>query len=341
MRVERHSRRLGGDALQGDIDMKGSAESLVDPTSARGSPISAAVPALLLAATFAASIGFAVPRAHAATNVTIKSFEGAWSASTSYTAGVVVTYNNASYIALVASRGAAPTSNATEWSILDAPGAPGPQGPAGAKGAAGPVGPAGAKGATGATGPVGPAGAKGATGPAGATGAKGATGARGPAGISYGGFASIGGPGTTLIHSLGSSNAPSLILTTGAVGASGDYYVVASTLLFAWVGDEVVCFAASGDSGTANDGMDAYLLNLTPTNVLVSSSLVDDVFVEAGDVINLYCYANYAPSGIQQASMTATLINDDAYHLEGQAVHGNSSEASKAPQNVVSRSTKE
>jgi hypothetical protein len=267
--------------------MKDSATLLVKPTSATGSHIAVSVRAILLAASVAASIGFGVPRAHAATNVTIKSFEGAWSASTSYTAGVVVTYKNASYIALVASLGAAPTSNATDWSILDAPGATGPQGPAGAKGATGPVGPAGpagAKGVTGATGavgPAGPAGPKGATGPSGATGAKGATGARGPAGVSYGGFASIGGPDTTLIQSLGRHNAPSLILTTGAVGASGDYYLVASTILFAWAGDQVVCFAASGDSGTANDGMDAYLLNLTSDNVLVSSSLVDDVFVEA------------------------------------------------------------
>jgi hypothetical protein len=52
-----------------------------------------------------------------------------------------VTYDNASYIALAASLGAAPKTNGTDWAILDPPGATGTQGPAGVKGGTWATGP--------------------------------------------------------------------------------------------------------------------------------------------------------------------------------------------------------
>ncbi len=90
---------------------------------------------------------------------------GAYSATTSYNIGDVVTYNSSSYASLVASNhGQAPDVSPAYWMLLAA------QGPAGATGAAGPQGPTGA---TGATGPQGPTGAQGSAGPTGATGAPG------------------------------------------------------------------------------------------------------------------------------------------------------------------------
>ncbi len=109
--------------------------------------------------------------AQASVNIPFGDFQGIWSAKTTYKAGAVVTYENASYIALAPSLGAAPNVNNLEWAILDAPGATGPQGPPGPKGATG------VSGATGPEGPVGKTGTTGATGPEGPVGRTGAIGA--------------------------------------------------------------------------------------------------------------------------------------------------------------------
>ena len=116
-----------------------------------------------------------------ATNVAIKNFQGVWSSATTYTAGAVVTFNNASYIALVGSHGAKPSTAPADWAILDAPGATGATGATGPKGATGATGAKGATGATGATGVQGPQGfgVQGVTGATGSTGATGATGTPG------------------------------------------------------------------------------------------------------------------------------------------------------------------
>jgi hypothetical protein len=135
--------------------------------------------------------------ANAAVAVPVLVFQGAWTSSTLYSPGAVVTYNGQSYISLALNKAVAPNSNANDWSLLDAAGATGAQGPqgpqgipgpTGATGPQGPVGPAGATGATGPAGPAGPAGtpgakgATGATGPQGPAGLTGATGPQGPAG---------------------------------------------------------------------------------------------------------------------------------------------------------------
>jgi hypothetical protein len=135
--------------------------------------------------------------------VPIQNFRGTWTETAHYSRGSVVSFQGASYIALVENSRVEPDTHTGDWAVLaaaGAPGAAGPPGPAGAtgpEGAAGAAGPAGAPGAVGppgATGPAGPRGATGAAGPrgaaglagppgpAGAAGAQGASGARGPTG---------------------------------------------------------------------------------------------------------------------------------------------------------------
>ncbi len=133
--------------------------------------------ALAVCLAVAAPFSFAVT-----TGVTITTFQSAWVSTASYTPGMVVTYQGASYICLVKNTGVAPNTNAGDWAILDAPGATGPAGPQGATGPTGATGAQGPQGATGPIGPPGPIGPTGATGPAGPTGPAGATGATGPIG---------------------------------------------------------------------------------------------------------------------------------------------------------------
>ena len=155
--------------------------------------------ARLLCFVAAGLVGTISNAANAATGVAITRYEGAWVSTATYTAGQVVTYSGASYIALVRNTGLAPSSHAGDWSLLDAPGATGPQGPSGAQGPQGPQGSPGPTGATGAMGAPGPQGAAGPLGPAGATGAMGATGpqgAQGPAGPT-GPVGPQGPPGTS------------------------------------------------------------------------------------------------------------------------------------------------
>ena len=142
---------------------------------------------------FFARLGLVVPGAFlsaliivpasASVDIKITDYEGAWSSSTNYGAGTIVTYNGSVYISLVnGNHDVAPNSSSTKWGIVDIPGPPGatgPQGPAGPKGAAGAMGPAGAKGPIG---PIGPAGAPGGAGAPGAPGQPGPAGAQGPLG---------------------------------------------------------------------------------------------------------------------------------------------------------------
>jgi hypothetical protein len=90
-------------------------------TSCRVVPLSA----ILLAAMFAMTMSTSVT----ATNVTINSFLGAWSSSTTYSPGNVVTHSGASYICLVGNKDVKPGTNSADWAILDARGATGPAGP--------------------------------------------------------------------------------------------------------------------------------------------------------------------------------------------------------------------
>jgi hypothetical protein len=157
----------------------------------------APVSALVLALGFvSAAVNTQAP---AATSIAITNFRAAWASSAAYAAGAVVTYNGASYICLLKNSGVAPSTNSSDWAILDAPGATGATGSAGAAGAQGvmgPPGPAGPAGTAGAPGPAGTQGPAGPVGPAGAPGEQGPTGltgAQGPpgAGLSVGTLSGI------------------------------------------------------------------------------------------------------------------------------------------------------
>ena len=90
------------------------------------------------------------------------SYQGVYSAATSYAAGDVVVFGGSSYTSLVASnRGNTPGLSPGYWGLVAQQGAVGPQG---VQGVAGPVG---------LTGPAGPAGPVGSVGPAGVQGAPG------------------------------------------------------------------------------------------------------------------------------------------------------------------------
>ena len=296
----------------------------------QGSPskpnVASAVQKLLLAAGVATSlISLVAVPAQASTNIAIKNFEGAWSATTSYTPGEVVTYDNASYIALLTNTAVIPSSNAVNWAVLDAPGAQGKQGVQGVQGKQGVQGEQGKQGL------------QGLQGKQGLQGLQGLPGKQGPAGISFGGFSNFGGISngpTTNLGSLGNGNGGTLILTTGSVGASGFYYVTETAITLTEGGDRIFCYASTGNAGQFNDGMDGISDNLNTTSAIVGNvSVVDDLFVEEGDVINLYCanFGGSANSGIYAASLAATLITNDGSNFQGQVVHSSRGAMSSAP----------
>jgi hypothetical protein len=93
-------------------------------------------------------------------------FQGAYSSSTNYAQGDVVSFGGSSFISLQdANHGNTPSASPSAWGTL-ASAATGSQGPAGPAGPVGPSGPAGA----GVQGPAGPQGSAGPAGPAGSPG---------------------------------------------------------------------------------------------------------------------------------------------------------------------------
>lgn len=115
-------------------------------------------------------------------------WQGQWSAGSSYHPRDAVVYQGSSYLAVFASVGSVPPS--ANWMLLAAAGG---TGLTGATGPAGPAGVAGPTGLTGPTGPTGPSGADGATGPAGPSGASAAFIARHDA------FVAVGTSATTVV----------------------------------------------------------------------------------------------------------------------------------------------
>jgi hypothetical protein len=108
-------------------------------------------------------------------------FLGAWSASTVYGTGDVVSRDGSSWVAARENLNVTPGVS-DDWLLLAQAGATGPAGPAGPQGPTGETGPTGLQGATGPEGPTGPAGATGPQGPAGPEGATGPVGPQGEAG---------------------------------------------------------------------------------------------------------------------------------------------------------------
>ena len=303
--------------------------------------LASAVHKIVLAASLGAGLAcFGALPAQASTNIAIKNFEGAWSATASYTPGEVVTYANASYIALLSNTAVTPSSNTVNWAVLDAPGAQGKQGLQGVQGVPGKQGPQGLQGLQGKEGPQGIQGLQGLPGKQGLQGLQGVQGKQGlqgPAGISFGAFSNFGGIANgpiTNLGSLGNGNGGTLILTTGAVGASGFYHVTETAITLTDGSDRIFCYASTGNTGQFNDGMDGISDNLNTTSAVVANtSVVDDLFVEEGDVINLYCadFSSDANSGIYAASLAATLITNDGSNFQGQVVHSSRGAMSSAP----------
>lgn len=115
-------------------------------------------------------------------------WQGDWSAASSYVPSDVVYFNGGSYFCInaVGPTSLDPAFDIMNWSPLAAYGPQGIQGPAGATGATGPAGPTGPTGPQGPVGPAGPQGIQGVAGPAGATGPQGPAGPAGP--VSAGSF---------------------------------------------------------------------------------------------------------------------------------------------------------
>jgi hypothetical protein len=99
-------------------------------------------------------------------------WDGAYSATTTYTKGDAVSNGGSTYVSLrTANTANTPAVTLTsDWALVSAKGTTGPTGPKGTKGTTGPAGP---KGTTGPTGPKGTKGTKGTTGPAGPKGTPG------------------------------------------------------------------------------------------------------------------------------------------------------------------------
>jgi hypothetical protein len=78
-------------------------------------------------------------------------------------------------------------------------------------------------------------------------------------------------------------------------------------------GGGVFCYAASGNAGNFNDGYIGGLTSVQNQGQVGQAAVVDDWLVEAGDVVNLYCFA-ISSTGLYEiggSSITATLINVD------------------------------
>ena len=150
------------------------------------------------------------------------SFQGAWSASKSYSANDIVTFADGStYLAVPpVNTGVTPGSDTSTWQIFVAAGATGPQGLQGPKGEPGTngTGPTGPQGLTGQTGATGLTGAAGAAGGIGLQGVRGSTGATGPQGAS-GGQGASGAQGVT--GATGYTGATGLTGPSGGIGPQG------------------------------------------------------------------------------------------------------------------------
>ena len=79
---------------------------------------------MVLTGTLLTAFTITVSLPAAATDVPIASFNGAWTSTTAYTPGQIVTYQGASYIALVDNTGAKPTSHPVDWAALAQAGVP-------------------------------------------------------------------------------------------------------------------------------------------------------------------------------------------------------------------------
>jgi len=233
--------------------------------------LASAVQKLLLAASLGVGLmSVGVAPAHAATNVAIKDFQGAWSSTTAYTAGAVVTYNNASYIALVSSTAVTPGTNASKWDLLDAPGA---------------------KGATGATGPAGIS-----YGVNGKQAGIVTVGSQGESGFLVASSAAVSESGTYYV----TANAQATVFpedqVTCFVGSAPNGPLDPNTIV-----DDGFDGTLANDNPGVGPSSPALTATITVSDVFT---------VKKGDVVNLYCKTYLGGNPVGPAVLTAILINN-------------------------------
>jgi hypothetical protein len=185
----------------------------------------------------------------------------------------------------------------------------------------GPQGPKGNQGNQGNPGPQGPRGPQGLQGPQGPTGPTGPTGPQGPPGISVG-LSSING-------STGISSTKTLVAQTNPIATSGVYFVSTSAMPYIVTGDTYAfCFDTLASNGSPFQYGGGY-----GSDVYVTTSTTDAIFIGAGDQVQLWCYtAGTNGSFVFNAGITATLINSADKAKKGRSGHGH-----QPPEQVHSR----
>jgi hypothetical protein len=103
------------------------------------------------------------------------------------------------------------------------------------------------------------------------------------------------------------------VATTGTVSVSGVYYISANPLVFVDTTDAVYCYVAPGAEGNFTDGFYGGYYNPGSVGLYASAAVTDVWFVDAGDVVNLYCESNFSDpnSLVYGAQITATLISNE------------------------------
>jgi hypothetical protein len=148
-------------------------------------------------------------------------------------------------------------------------------------------------------------------GPQGLQGLQGPQGPQGPAGVSTGYFALtgkvslVGAPGTEVAH-------------TAAIGTSGTYYIDATALLVIDSADTgAFCYVTTGD----NPHPDGAFGGSTSTGYQ-GASVSDALAVNAGDVIEMWCYSNAGDNNTYtfDAQLTAILINNSSSSISGKSL---------------------
>ena len=125
-------------------------------------------------------------------------------------------------------------------------------------------------------------------------------GPQGPAGISAG-YSALVAPGSDMPL----SDTAGVVAQTNTIATSGTYFISASAMPFVSSdGTFAFCFDTLASSGTASQYGGAFA-----TGNYVSASISDVLFVEAGDSVQLLCYASGSSSEAFDAGITATLIN--------------------------------
>src|SRR5580704_432295 len=185
----------------------------------------------------------------------------------------------------------------------------------------GPQGPKGNQGNQGRQGPRGPQAPQGIQGPTGPTGP---TGPQGPPGISVG-YSSL----TGIAADIPISSTTTLVAQTNTIATAGTYFVSTSAMPFIVSGDTYAfCFDTLASNGSAFQYGGGY-----GSEVYVTTSTSDVIFVGAGDAIQLRCYTGGSNgSFVYNAGITATLIHSSDKAKKGRSGHGH-----QPPEQVHSR----